>query len=295
MMALDRGVSHGFTAGYTALRYAICNEIFANWEHARTCQFVADLGYQGLEVAPFTLAERISDVTVARRRALREQAAAAGVQIIGLHWLLAKTDGFHLTAPDAATRRRTAGYLVELAEACRDLGGELMVLGSPQQRSLPPGVSYAHGLSYATDTLQQALPGIAACGVVLCLEPLGPQETNFLNSCAEAVALIDEIRHPALALHLDVRALSSEGPPLPELVRQFAPRARHVHANDPNRRGPGFGETDFRPLFRELQTAAYRHWVSVEVFDFMPDPETIARESIRYMRACAVGVAEPVR
>src|SRR5262245_278192 len=112
------------------MRYAICNETFEGWEYERVCDFVAGLGYQGLELAPFTLAHRITDVSPERRRLLRRQAEACGVQIIGLHWLLAKTEGLHLTSPDEATRRRTADYLVELARCCRDLGGDLMVFGS---------------------------------------------------------------------------------------------------------------------------------------------------------------------
>src|SRR5437879_1550951 len=108
------------------MRYAICNETFEGWEHARVCRFVAELGYTGLELAPFTLAPRITDVTPAQRRRLRGQAEESGLTILGLHWLLARTEGLHLTAADEAVRRHTADYLVELAHCCRDLGGELM-------------------------------------------------------------------------------------------------------------------------------------------------------------------------
>ena len=123
------------------MKFAICNELFEGWEFDRVCRFVKDAGYDGLEVAPFTLAPLITDVPAARRVELRQQAADAGVEIIGLHWLLAKTEGFYLTSPDKDVRQRTAAYLVALAEACRDFGGDLMVFGSPKQRSLLPGVS----------------------------------------------------------------------------------------------------------------------------------------------------------
>src|SRR6516165_2481146 len=119
------------------MRYAICNETFEGWDHARVFRFVAGLGYQGLELAPFTLAPRITDVAPERRRELRRQAEECGIQIIGLHWLLAKTEGFHLTSPDEKVRRRTAAYLVDLARCCRELGGEVLVFGSPAQRCIP--------------------------------------------------------------------------------------------------------------------------------------------------------------
>src|SRR5262245_23130462 len=131
------------------MKFAICNELFENWPFDRVCRFVKSVGYSGVELAPFTLASRITDLTSASRSELRRQATDAGVQVIGLHWLLAKTEGLYLTAPDRPTRERTADYLVALAEACRDLGGSLMVFGSPKQRSLLPGVTADQAFDFA--------------------------------------------------------------------------------------------------------------------------------------------------
>jgi sugar phosphate isomerase/epimerase len=268
------------------MRYAICNETFEGWTHERVCRFVADLGYQGLEVAPFTLAPRVTEVSAGRRRELRQQAEAFGLTIIGLHWLLAKTTGLQLTSADAAVRAATAEYLVELARCCRDLGGNLLVFGSPAQRRVPPGASKGQAAEFALDTFRRAAPAFADCGVTLCLEPLSPPEADFLNTAAEAERLLDQLDHPNFKLHLDVKAMSTEGVPATELIRRHASRTAHFHANDPNLRGPGFGATDFVPIFRALRDAGYGGWVSVEVFDYKPDPETIARESLRYMRQC---------
>jgi sugar phosphate isomerase/epimerase len=269
------------------MRYAICNETFEGWDHTCVCRTVAELGYQGLEVAPFTLAPRITDVPREQRRTLRRQAEDSGLEIIGLHWLLAKTEGFQLTSPDPAVRRRTAEYLGELAGACRDLGGGLMVFGSPAQRRIPAGATRAQAADYAVDTFRQAAPAIADAGVKLCLEPLSPSEADFINTCAEAMEILGRVDHPNFVLHLDVKAMSTDDAPTPELIRRYGPRAGHFHANDVNRRGPGFGDTDFVPIFRALTDSGYAGWVSVEVFDYTPDPVTIARASIRYMRACA--------
>lgn len=271
-------------------RYAICNETFEGWDHARVCRFVAELGYQGLELAPFTLAPRITDVSAERRRELRAQAEDVGLRIIGLHWLLAKTEGLHLTSPDEAVRRRTADYLVELARCCRDVGGDLLVFGSPAQRRVPAGATKAQAAEYALDTFRRAAPGFADTGVTLCLEPLSPPDADFMNTAAEAVELLDRLNHPNFALHLDVKAMATDGP-APELIRRHVDRLRHFHANDVNLRGPGMGDVDFVPIFRALQESGYRGWVSVEVFDYKPDPETIARESLRYMRECEAAAA----
>lgn len=268
------------------MRYAICNETFEGWDHDRICRFVAEVGYQGLEVAPFTLASRVTDVPAERRREMRRQAEACGLQIIGLHWLLAKTEGLQLTSTDEAVRRRTADYLVDLARFCRDLGGDLMVFGSPAQRRIPAGATRAQATDNAVDTFRRALPGIVDAGVRLILEPLSPPEADFINTCAEAVQILDRIDHPNFQLHLDVKAMATDDAPATELIRRHMARTGHFHANDVNRRGPGFGDTDFVPIFQALKANGYSGWVSVEVFDYSPDPETIARDSIRYMRAC---------
>jgi sugar phosphate isomerase/epimerase len=263
------------------IKLGICNELFEGWDFARVCQSVQQLGYDGLEIAPFTLARRITDLDRARRRDLRQIVAGAGLETIGLHWLLAKTEGLHLTSPDASVRSATGDYLLELAEATRDLGGTLMVLGSPQQRSLLPGVTYEQAVGYAVEVFSQVMPAIGELGVDLCLEPLAPNDTDFINTCAQAMDVIQQVGHPHLKLHLDVKAQSSEpGATVPELIRQYAAAAGHFHAQDVNLRGPGMGQVDFGPIMQALVDAGYDGWVSVEVFDFSAGPLETARQSI---------------
>jgi sugar phosphate isomerase/epimerase len=268
------------------MRFAICNELFEGWEFDRVCRFVKSAGYDGLEVAPFTLAPSITDVTPGRRAGLRQQAADAGVEIIGLHWLLAKTEGFYLTSPDKNVRQRTAAYLVALAEACHDFGGDLMVFGSPKQRSLLPGVTRDQALDWAADTFRQAIPAIADFGVTVCMEPLAPAETDFVNTCADALRLAEMVSHPNIVLHLDVKAMCSEPTPVTDLIRKYGAHAGHFHVNDSNLRGPGFGDVDFVPIFEAIADAGYDRWLSLEVFDYKPDPETIAQKSMDYMKEC---------
>jgi sugar phosphate isomerase/epimerase len=270
------------------MRYAICNETFEGWDHRRVCEFVAGLGYQGLEIAPFTLAARIADVSPERRRELRRQAEDCGLTLLGLHWLLARTEGLQLTSPDAGVRQATADYLGELARCCADLGGDILVFGSPAQRRIPAGAAKPQAADYAVDTFRRARSAIADAGVRLCLEPLAAPEADFINTCAEAVEILDRIDDPHFVLHLDVKAMSAEPTPVCDLIRQYAGRAGHFHANDPNRRGPGFGAVNFGPIFQALRESGYNGWVSVEVFDYSPDPETIARDSLRYMRECEI-------
>jgi sugar phosphate isomerase/epimerase len=274
------------------MKFAICNETFLDWPMDRACGFAAECGYTGLEIAPFTLAARAGDVSPAERQAIRRQAETAGLEVVGLHWLLAKTEGFHLTSPDAAVRQRTADYLVDLTLLCGDLGGRVMVLGSPVQRNLAEGVTKAQGMAYAAEVLCEVLPVLESNSVVLALEPLGPQETNFLLTASEAVELIDRVSSPQIQLHLDCKAMATEATPIVDLIRRNRDLLAHFHANDPNRQGPGFGSLDFAPIFQALEEICYEGWVSVEVFDYAPGIERLARESIEYMRAIVDGLAE---
>lgn len=271
------------------MRFAICNELFEGWEFAKTVDFLAGLGYDAVEIAPFTLAESVGAIGRTERRAIRETASRAGLAIAGLHWLLVKPAGLHLTSPDAATRRRTQAYLRELIDFCAEIGGSTLVFGSPNQRNIVPEIDRETGWRYAVEGFRICGEAAAEKGVTLCLEALPGQMTNLLNTNEEVRAMVDEVAHPNVAMMVDVKSMCAEDIPIPDNIRACRGRIRHVHANDANLKGPGFGEVDFRPIFGALREIGYQGFVSVEVFDFTPDPETIARESLRYMRSCLEG------
>jgi sugar phosphate isomerase/epimerase len=267
-------------------RFAICNETFGDWAFDRAFGFAAEQGYRGIEIAPFTIADDVTDIPTARRDEIRKQAEQAGVEIVGLHWLLARTKGFHLTSPDAEVRRRTAKYLAELARFCADLGGGRMIFGSPPQRNLPDGVTREQGIVFAAEVIAEVLPVLEERNVMLAIEPLSPGTTNFLRTAAEAMELVQRVDAARCRLILDCLAMASEPTPIPELIRRHHASLVHFHANDPNRQGPGFGELNFVPIFAALREVNYRGWVSVEVFDYKPGPERLCRESIQYMKKC---------
>ena len=272
-------------------RYAYCNETLAPGRTFREqCDLIASLGYAGVEIAPFTLSDAPADLSRTDRQALRVNAAAAGLEVVGLHWLLAKTTGFHLTAADPAVRDATANRLTELADLCADLGGDVLVLGSPQQRNRGE-MSAEDATDHAAAVLAAVAPRLEERGVTLALEPLAPAETDFLNTCAEAVALADRVGSQRVRLHQDVKALAGgEADPPAAVIRRFAAQTAHFHANDPNLLGPGMGEVDFAPILRALRETGYAGWVSVEVFADGPGPVETARLSLENLRAAAANL-----
>jgi len=266
------------------MKFALCNELFGDWPWSQGLSLARSIGYTGVEVAPFTLGTYAHEITSSQRNAYRQTVADHGMEIIGLHWLLAKTDGFHLTTEDTSVRRKTADYLKSLVELCSDLGGRLMVLGSPLQRNFPLTMTHDQALANAADVLRQVVPELEARKIRIAIEPLGPQEGNFLNRAAQARDLIKMIDSSQVRLHLDIKAMSSEEEPIEKIVRDNAEWMIHFHANDPNRLGPGMGEVDQGPIFKALTDIGYRDWVSVEVFDYAPGPEAILRQSWQAMQ-----------
>ncbi|NQT12617.1 MAG: sugar phosphate isomerase/epimerase [Planctomycetes bacterium] len=271
-------------------RFAICNETFKDWPFEKAFDLAAECGYQGVEIAPFTISNYVTDVPAGRRREIRRQLDRAGLEMVGLHWLLARTEGLHLTSPDAAVRKKTAKYLGDLAEFCAELGGNLLVFGSPKQRNLLPGVDRAKGMELAAEVIESVMPTLEASDVVLAMEPLSPGATDFLNTAAEAVELVKRVDSPRCRMILDCNAMSTESTPMPELIRRSRAHLAHFHANDPNQQGPGFGKLDFLPILSALRAIDYRGWVSVEVFNYAPGPERLARENIEYMRKCVAEI-----
>jgi sugar phosphate isomerase/epimerase len=268
------------------MKYGICNETFLDWPFDKAFEFARDCGYTGIEIAPFTMANDVREISAQSRTEVRQQADAASLEVIGLHWLLAKTEGLHLTTSDGAVRQATTQYLEALAHLCHDLGGHVMVFGSPQQRNVEAGMSTSQAMENATEVIRAALPVLEQLDITLAIEPLGPAEGNFLNTAAEGVQLIEMVDSPHCRLHLDTKAMSSEATPIPDIIRANHRLLEHFHANDPNKLGPGFGELEFEPIFQALRDVDYQGWVSVEVFDYAPGIERLAQESITYMQDC---------
>ena len=271
--------------------FALCNELFQGWPLERVAALAAEVGYEGLELAPFTLTDDVRHLGPAERQGIRRAVETAGLRVAGLHWLLAHTQGLQLNDPDPAVRERTAQVLLALVDLCADLGGQALAFGSPQQRSLRPGWSRAQATASAVEIFHRCGERAQACGVVFCLEPLTPQETDVMASTAEAMAMVRQVGHPGLQMMADTRAMSTEALPIPEAIRQAAPWIRHVHLNDPNRLGPGMGDLDFGPILRALREVGYTGWLSVEPFDPSPGPERIARESLAYLTRCMERIA----
>jgi sugar phosphate isomerase/epimerase len=266
------------------MKFAICNEIYQGWKIDDVFSHAAKTGYDGVEIAPFTLANSVADISAAERQRIRDAAARADTQVSGIHWVLVKPEGLYINHPDRSIRERTADYFRHLVNFCADVGGTYMVVGSPKQRNVLPEVSKEQARAWALETFASAVKQGEDRGVTVCFEPLAPFETNFINTAADAIAFVSERPSDRFRIILDVKAMCSEAKPIPQIIRESWPHFAHFHANDRNLKGPGFGDVDFVPIAEELKSVGYQGYVSVEVFNFDEGADAIATRSLRYMQ-----------
>ena len=253
---------------------------------AEVCATAKRLGYDGIEISPFTLARSAEDISGKQRKQVRKIIKDSGLETVGLHWLLVGPTGLHITTPDNAIWQKTRDYFSTLLDLCGDLHGKVMVLGSPKQRSIPTGQTREGAWKKAVELLSSVLDKAGNLGVTVCLEPLSPAETDFINTVSEGMKMVQQIDHPNLKIHLDVKAMCSEPTPVSDIIRSVRTEdIGHFHVNDPNLYGPGMGDVDYGPIAKAIKDIGYNRWLSVEVFKYDPDPETIARRSIEYLKS----------
>jgi D-psicose/D-tagatose/L-ribulose 3-epimerase len=272
------------------MRLTLCNEVIKELPFAQQCALAAGLGYDGIEIAPFTLdAEAPHRLPAARRAEIRRMAEDQGLAITSLHWLLVSPKGLSITTADAATRDRTLGVMQGLIELAADLGAHVLVHGSPGQRQVVAEGDAAR----AEEAMVKAGEWAGKAGLVYCLEPLAERETNWATTVAEAAAIVERINNPALRTMLDVCAAGNgEAEPVVTLLDRWLPSGllAHIHLNDRNRRAPGQGGDRFGPILAALHRHGYAGLCGVEPFDYRPDGPSCAARAIGYLRGIMEGL-----
>jgi len=269
------------------MRIALCNEVIAPMPFPQQCEYAAKLGYDGLEIAPYTLSDEPHRLGSAQIAAARVAADDAGVAVTGLHWLLVKPAGLSISSKDENVRKRTIDVMLAFIDQCAELGGRYLVHGSPHQRRVDPGETRAAAMARARDSFAAIAERAQKAGVVYCIEPLSSEQTPLINTLDEASRLVEEIGSPAVRSMLDCSSAGRmEKEPLNALVDRWLPKGviAHVQVNDRNRRGPGQGEQRFAPLFASLKKHGYRGDVAVEPFDYVPDGPGAAARAIGYIK-----------
>ena len=269
------------------MRIALCNEVIAPMSFPAQCEYAAKLGYDGLEIAPYTLSEEPHRMGAARIAAARAAAEDAGIAVTGLHWLLVKPTGLSISTKDEATRQRTVDVMLSLVDLCAELGGKYLVHGSPQQRRVEAGETRAAAMARAQASFAAIAERAQKAGVVYCIEALSAESTPLINTLEEAAQMVHQINSSSVRTMLDCSAAGRmEKEPPGALLERWLPKGviAHVQVNDRNRRGPGQGEQRFAPVFASLKKHRYEGDVAVEPFDYVPDGPGAAARAIGYIR-----------
>ncbi|HEY6392947.1 MAG TPA: sugar phosphate isomerase/epimerase family protein [Bryobacteraceae bacterium] len=265
-------------------KQSICNEIYEKWPLRDACVSMRRIGYTGIEISPFTLAERPADITPAERREYRDIIQSEGLRFVGLHWLMVSPKGLHVTTPDRDLRERSWRHIIDLIDLCGDLGENgVMVFGSPKQRCTQDGLTSAEAAANFTEGLAGIAPHAAQRGVTVLVEALPLNQCDVVTTLAEAAAIVKQVNSPAVRTMFDTHNAVDESSPHAALVDHYFDLIRHVHINEIDGRHPGTGNYDFKPVLDVLRRRGYGHWVSLEAFDFSPGPEKIANDSLRYI------------
>ena len=212
------------------MRIVLCNEVIAPMPLPKQCEYAAKLGYDGLEIAPYTLSEEPHRMGAAQIAAARTAAEDAGIAIAGLHWLLVKPAGLSISTRDGAVRKRTLDVMRAFVDQCAELGGRYLVHGSPHQRRIDPGDTRAAATARAQETFAAVAERAAKAGVVYCIEPLAAEQTPLINTLEEAARLVEEIASPHVRSMLDCSAAGRmEKESLAALIERWLPRGIIAH------------------------------------------------------------------
>lgn len=273
------------------MEIALCNEVLGDLPLDEQCRIAAALGYCGLEIAPFTLADDPTRMTDAQVAEVRRVVEDHGLIVTGLHWLLVAPKGLSITSPDPGVQVATGDALAALVDLCAGLGGRVMVHGSTAQRRLGDDPKGARARAVAR--LAAVAERAAAAGITYCLEPISADEADFVTTLAEAAAIVDEVANPALRTMIDTgHATRGERAPLADVAAHWLPTGQiaHVQINDSNRQGPGQGSDRLAPFLRVLRDAGWPHPLAVEPMRYVPDGPGCAARSIGYLRGVLDGL-----
>lgn len=259
--------------------------MFGPMDFGRSLNLLAEHGYQGVEIAPFTLFGDFSPSAVrAGLGTVKAALAASGIRYAGMHWLFVKPEGLHLTSSDDAVRKRAWDHLNLLLDISGELGGGVLIFGSPKQRA-SRGLPKSEALGYFIDGLSAAAEYAEERRSAILLESLASRDTDIVNTAGEAAEVIRTVGRQGLGGMFDFHNTADETEAWDVLVERHWDIIRHVHVNEMDGGWPaGRGRADFGPVFRLLHRRDFDGWVSLEIFTVPEEPGRVLRETMDFYK-----------
>ncbi len=252
------------------MKFGICNEMYSNLSIFEVIDHAAKLGYHGVELAPFTLTEDVASFPVEEQRRIAGYAHDKGIAIAGMHWLFVTPKGLHLTSADKSVRRRTLDFFRKLMEIGVNTGGRILTLGSPAQRSYSRGETEAEAFKRTVDFFAELASELESLGLLVCLEPLEDDVTNFITSTSSAERIVKAVGSPSMGITLDTHFLRWEAEKhsitVAAAFRIAGSSLGHLHIQDDNSRAPGTGKADFSEFIAAVKEIGWQGYISMETF-----------------------------
>lgn len=256
------------------MKRAVCNELFGSLGFPETCGLMASHGFDGIEIAPFTLFDENGKLPTTTIQMAKRSLADNGLGFAGFHWLFARPAGLFMVSGDSAVRAKAWNQLQHLLEAAGELGGGPLTFGSPKQRDsgqLPK--TLARG--YLAEGLRGLCKLAVSCNSMVLIEALQSVDTNMINTLDEASDFIAEVGCPSVAGMFDFHNCGDEFLPWDQLIRRHRGIIRHVHLNTLDGGYPLHPDPDYLAAFRALKDIGYSEWVSLEIFTEPDDPSAV--------------------
>lgn len=264
-------------------------DTFITEAHAPIIADIKATGYDGVEVPVFT-------GDVAHYEKLGKRLAADGLEANTIGVLPA---GSCISA-DKAERQAALDGLKWFADCTAALGGKIMAGPFYHPLGTFSGTGpTADEMARCADVHREAAQYAARQGVKISVEPLNRFECYFLNTAAQAAALVKAVNQPNYGYLYDTFHFNIEENSLTSVIPQTIRQINHVHISENNRGVPGAGHIDFASVFKALKAAGYDDWMTIESFgSSMPDlaaatkiwrpifkaPEDVYRLGYRLMR-----------
>jgi len=244
------------------IKHALSNIALTAFDHKAELIQLGELGISGIEVAP---SRKWRDTWTGLKpqdvEAYRKEVEAAGLEVVGLHSLFFDHPDLGLFKGEE-TDAQSLLFLEHLSSVCRDLGGKTLVYGGGRKRGdVPSDQAYTQAYNFF-ETLCRRIEDHGTC---FCFEPLGPNDTDFINSALDSLAIVKDLSHPALKVQLDAKALYENDEVEPDVFQSVSKELVHFHANEPGLNPLGHsGTIDHHFLAKMLRDINYDGYVSIE-------------------------------
>jgi D-psicose/D-tagatose/L-ribulose 3-epimerase len=280
---------------------------YAFWTHDWDADFVPfvakvrALGFDQLEVNAGTIAR----MTPAARDELAALASGEGV---ALSYGIGLTADHDVSSLDESVRAEGLKFMRRIIDAVGDMGGGVVsgTVHSSWPATLPKGHDDKRPFrDQSIRSVRELAPAAEDRGVTLCVEVINRFEQFLINTCAEAVAYVNEVESPACRILLDTFHLNIEEDSIGGAIRQAGKLLKEIHLGESNRKPPGLGRMPWTEIKAALDAIAFDGSMVMEPFimpggevgrdigvwrPVIPDPDldALARASASFVRATLV-------